>query len=148
MTKKERILKNIAANKEIQKDIRKAFSYGNSEETFIEHAQAYIKAIKDGRMICNIASVSKSGMSRTIKFLSCEKNTGGSRPYWWRNYFGLFKAMGYSEARSKDHYFSISGCGMDMIFHTNYTIIHRLHRLGFISKAECDRLAQDTPTVI
>lgn len=35
----------------------------------------------------------------------------------------------------------------DEFFNTNYTIIHRLHSLGFITKEECATLAQQTPTV-
>jgi hypothetical protein len=60
----------------------------------------------------------------------------------------LFTILGFTKSRSNDFYFSIGGCGMDMIFHTNYTIIHRLHRLGFINKKQCDFLAQQTPTTI
>ena len=37
---------------------------------------------------------------------------------------------------------SASGCGMDMLFATNYDIIHTLHRMKFISKAKCETLAQ------
>ena len=45
-------------------------------------------------------------------------------------------------------YFTIGGCGMDMIFHTNYTIIHRLYKLGFMTKKECEKLCQMTPSII
>lgn len=135
---------NILADKDIQKNISKLRYY--SADQFAADAVRYIAAIKSRRMICNIGSVSSSGMSRTIKFLAPEKNTK-LKNYSYLNFFCMFKALGYTESRSKDHYFTISGCGMDMIFHTNYTIIHRLHRLGFISKTECSRLAQETPTV-
>ena len=98
-------------------------------------------------MICNIDSVSASGMSRTIKFLSCEKSKRENR-FMYLNYFVLFRVLGYTVAGKYGSYFRVSGCGMDMIFHTNYTIIHKLQRLGFISKKQCNHLAQQTPTVI
>jgi len=127
-------------SKEVQKEISKNEYY--NEEQFLADAKDYIKAIKDGRMICNIDSVSNSGMSRVIRFLSCEKSKHG---FYYRNYYAFFKALGFSEVKNG---FRISGCGMDMIFHTNYTIIHRLHSMKFITKKTCDSLAQKTPTVI
>jgi len=120
--------------------------YGTSEvDTFIRHAKRYIKAIKQGRIICNIDTVSASGMSRTIKFLECHKRTKNS--YGYLNFYQMFCQLGFTKVRYKNT-FRIHGCGMDMIFHTNYTIIHRLQRLGFISKRECENFAQMTPNVI
>ena len=113
-------------------------------ETFIESAEKYIKAIKDCRMLCDIGSVSQSGMSRTLKFLSCEK---GDSKYYYRNYYSLFKSLGYSTVKSSNH-FRVYGCGMDMVFATNYNIIHTLKNYGFINKELCDKLAQQTPIVI
>lgn len=142
----ERLLNKIEANKELNKAISNEDHY--TFEQFISDAQRYIKAIKEGRMICSIDSVSKSGMSRTIKFLSCEKSNYNKGQFNYLNYFAFFRIMGYSPASKYGDYFRISGCGMDMIFHTNYTIIHRLHRLGFMNKKTCDSLAQQTPNVI
>lgn len=146
MTKKERIIKNIMADKEVMKQIDQ-YSYYTTER-FHADCVRYIKAIKEGRVICSIGSVSSSGMSRTIKFLECSRNVSFPNKYYYYNFFALFRALGFTQARSSRDYFSISGCGMDMIFHTNYTIIHKLHRLGFIDKKQCSSLAQDTPTVI
>ena len=144
-TKVEKITSAVRENKEISKYISSNNYY--SVDNFISDAKRYIKAIKDKRMLCNIASVSSSGMSRNIKFLSCEHNAK-YKTYNYQNYWSFFKAMGYSEARNNRDCFSIGECGMDMIFHTNYTIIHRLFRLGFITKKECERLCQQTPTII
>jgi hypothetical protein len=144
-TKIEKISENISGNKEISKYISSNNYY--SVDNFINDAKRYIKAIKDRRMICNIASVSASGMSRSIKFVSCEHNAK-YKTYSYQNYWSFFKAMGYSEARGNKDCFSIGGCGMDMIFHTNYSIIHRLCRLGFITKVECEKLCQQTPNII
>lgn len=145
MKKLERISNKIDNDKELSKAINKEAWY--FKDQFINDGLRYVRAIKENRMICNIASVSNSGMSRTIKFLAPEKNkTRGDFQYF--NYFSFMRVLGFKEANSHDHYFRISGCGMDMIFHTNYTIIHKLASLGFISDKECRSLAQNTPTVI
>lgn len=133
---------NIELSKEVKNNISKKLNY-YTEDNFISDAYAYIKAIKEGRMINVIKSVSASGMSRVIKFTSCE---GKNERYYQRNYNCLFIALGYSEAK-KDG-FRINGCGMDMIFHTNYSIIHDLKSMQFISKEECEVLCQMTPNSI
>lgn len=144
-TKKIDVLtKRVNDNKELMKRINSSSYY--SVESFIQNAQRYIKAISDGRVICSIGSVSASGMSRTIKFLGVERNTK-TKKYQYLNFYSLFKQLGYSES-GKTGYFRINGCGMDMIFNTNYNNIHNLYRLGFISKKECDSLCQMTPSVI
>lgn len=142
----QQILANIAADKDIQKAAKK-MQYPLTNEQFLDHANAYLNAIRQGRMCCIIKKVSQSGMTRQIKFNSCEPNAnrGG---FWWRQYIALFKMFGYTEARGHNGSFIISGCGMDMVFHTNYTIVHKLHRLGIIEKEECDALAQQTPTIL
>lgn len=143
--KTQKLISNILNDVDFKKGIKKLNYY--NEYDFVNDAKKYIKAIKERRMINSIGSVSSSGMSRTIKFLSCEK---GSRKneFWYSQYSCLFICLGYTEARSKDGYFSISGCGMDMIFHSNYSNIHHLARLGFLSKKECARLCQMTPSTI
>jgi hypothetical protein len=137
MKKIERITKKIEANKELMKNIE-AISFF-SVEAFIEHAIDYIEAIKKRSMFCVIDSVSSSGMSRVIHFHSWSK-------CYYRNYWSLFKALGFSEI-SNSGAFRVYGCGMDMIFHTNYTNMHNFQRLGFISKKQCESLAQNTPQV-
>ena len=120
--------------------------YGSSEvQQFTQSAKRYIKAIKQGRVICNIESVSASGMSRNLKFLEC--NGSIKSGFHYQNFFKLFKDLGFKTARNSNA-FKVSGCGMDMVFHTNYTIMHQLENLGFITKKECSILAQKTPTVI
>ena len=145
MKKQEKILANINQDKDLMKRINSNTYY--SVDMFRKDADRYIKAIKEGRMICSIGSVSSSGMSRTIKFLECTKNATTKR-YHYYQFYALFNALDFSPDKSSRDYFRIHGCGMDMIFHTNYTIIHRLSRLGFINDKECRSLAQDTPTVI
>jgi hypothetical protein len=136
----------VLKDKELQKRIEKMDYY--NVDSFKSDAKRYIKAIQDNRMVCLIKSVSSSGMSRTIKFCAPEKNKYNKGRFQYCNFYQFFKAMGYNESRSKDSCFTIGGCGMDMIFHTNYTIIHRLHRIGMLTKKQCDYLAQQTPTTL
>ena len=63
--------------------------------------------------------------------------------YRFYNFYGFFNALGYTKSGNG---FRVNGCGMDMVFNTNYVIIHKLHHLGFITKKECDILAQKTPS--
>ena len=140
---KKTLEKRVSGDKEIVKLLEKVGHY--TVEDFVRDAKIYIKAIKERRMLCIIHKVASSGMSRTISFHSCQHYKTG---YGYRQYWCLFKSLGYTEARGNRDAFSIGGCGMDMIFHTNYTIIHRLYRLGFLNKKQCATLAQATPTVL
>ena len=111
-------------------------------EGFIKQAKRYIKATKEQRIICSIDSVSHSGMSRTLKFLEMPKNGG-----YLYDFYYLFNKLGFSKVRDSDC-FRITGGGMDMVFHTHYTIIHNLQSMGFITRKTCDVLAQKTPQTI
>ena len=113
-------------------------------EDFLKDAKAYLKAIEQKRMICSFI-VSESGCRRHVKFLSCEK---GKYSHYYRNYFAFFKAMGYKTSRKTGYqdYFIVDGCGMDMIFHTNNSIVNSLRYLGVIRKTK--GLEQNTPTTI
>lgn len=128
----------------ITKHIKKVSFY--SEESFLQDANAYIKAIEENRMINVIGSVASSGMSRTLKFTSCEFDEKNKR-YYQRNYFSLFKSLGYTPVKNSS-YFRVSGCGMNMVFATNYDIIHNLKHIGIIDQEKCNQLCQKTPTTI
>ena len=145
MKSQKTILANIESHSfGIGKAIDKQKYY--SREQFVDDVKCYIKAIKDGRMINVIHSVSSSGMSRVISFHSCEKNKN-TNSHYYRQYVSLFRALGYAKGNN-DYNFRISGCGMDMIFHTNYSNIHVFKRLGFLNDAECSKLAQMTPSTL
>jgi len=122
--------------------------YPLDTQTFNDHAERYIKACREYGLICNIESVSRSGMSRTLCFyqMSKGKDHNGKPRYYVSQFWTLFKILGFRE--SKGGNFVISGCGMDMVFATNYDIVHKLYNLGFIGSKECDVLAQRTPQVI
>lgn len=128
--------------KEIEKAINAQRYY--SVEDFEKDCLTYINAIESGRMMCSIHSVAKSGMSRVLSFHSCESQHNSDKCYY-RQYSSLFCALGYKESGNG---FRINGCGMDMVFHTNYSIIHDFKQLELITKEQCDHLAQQTPTVL
>ena len=104
----------------------------------------YIKAIKNRSMFCIIDSVSNSGMSRVLSYKAAQRNK--SREYNYRQFAFMFKAFGYKETKKYSGLFRISGCGMDMNFHTNYEIIHTIYRMKIINKKELEILSQRTPT--
>jgi hypothetical protein len=138
------LLEKLQANKELQKSIEKTGNSYYKTEDFLSDVKSYIKATKEGRMLCVVESVSSSGMSRNLKFNSCEKNKN-TNSFYYRNYTLLFKTLGYSQV--KDSYsFRINGCGMDMIFHTNYSNMRDFLKLGIINQKECRILEQKTPS--
>jgi hypothetical protein len=137
---REEVIQNIMADKDLRKNI---LTKGSGIDSFIENAQDYISAIHQGRMLCVIHSVSSSGMSRNLSFYSCEVDRYGQ--YYYRNYRGLFRSLGYKEAKEG---FRINGCGMDMVFHTNYSNIHTFRQIGLLTAEECGSLSQKTPPVL
>jgi hypothetical protein len=137
---------NIKEIETIIKGYNKKNEYKIDIETFINNAKRYIKAIKENRMICSIGSVSKSGMSRNIKFVELVKSDTSDKHQLY-NFYQFFDVLGYTKVKNSD-YFRIGGCGMDMIFHTNYTIIHNLKSIGLVSADECKTLSQNTPYTI
>jgi len=140
----EKVLKAIEADIEISKRLRNERYY--CKERFVEDCKCYIKAIKQSKVICIIGKVSKSGMSRKMKFLSCEvAQTQPTKGYYYRSYIAMLEMLGYKV--DINGYTRVNGCGMDMVFATNYNIIHKLQDLNLITKKECAKLAQKTPTV-
>ena len=137
---------NIKEIETFIKGYNKKNEYKIDIETFINNAKRYIKAIKENRMICAIGSVSKSGMSRNIKFVELAKSDTSDKHQLY-NFYQFFDVLGYTKVKNSD-YFRIGGRGMDMIFHTNYTIIHNLKSIGLVSVDECKTLSQNTPYVI
>lgn len=123
----------------------KGHQWETSTDDFISHARRYIKACKEKRLMCSIGSVSQSGMSRTLKIVEMDKTH--SKQFSVYNFYQLYDVLGYQKVKDSD-YFRINGCGMDMVFATNYGVIHTLHRLGLINKRTCESLAQNTPHVI
>lgn len=130
-----------AITKEVAKRIESNEYY--SKERFEEDAKRYIKAIKENRVICNIVSVSSSGMSRRLSFVEFGvKNKRGFQC----TFYSFLTALGYKV--DNNNTFRVDGCGMDMVFHTNYSIIRDLFNMGFMNEKTCKVLEQQTPSRI
>jgi hypothetical protein len=140
----KKLINTLENNKDLQKAIAKTGNEYYKTEDFLQDAKSYIKAIQERRMLCTIESVSASGMSRVLKFNSCEKNTN-TKSFYYRSYGLLFKTLGFTEVKNS-YAFRVNGCGMDMVFHTNYTIIRKFLNLGIINKEQAQKLEQMTPT--
>ena len=139
-------MKTIKLSNEVLKAINKEEYY--SEEQFIKDAKRYVKAIKERRMICYISSVSKSGMSRKMRFMAPErfKTHDNKVKYSLQNFGQFFKALGYKPNENLE--ITVNGAGMDMVFHTNYSICRMLMRMNIINKKACKVLEQETPNSI
>jgi len=126
----------------------KSISFDSYQDTewFIESLKRYCNAAKERRLICNIESVSKSGMSRNMRFVELQKNKT-TKNYDMLNFWGLFAALKYTKVSNSDC-FRIQGCGMDMVFATHYEIIHTAYYYEVINKNTCDKLSQMTPHTI
>lgn len=142
MKKQDRIIKSL--DKKLLSVIEKQDWY--SVDNFISDGQRWIKAIESGRMICSIGSVSKSGMSRTMKFCEMSKNKYSKR-YGLLNFYAFMSILGFQKVGDSS-YFRIHGCGMDMVFATNYIIIRTLYSYKFINIKQCLTLEQLTPEVM
>lgn len=125
-------------SKEIIKNISKNEYY--SQEDFIKDCKCYIKALKSGRLQYTVTHVANSGMSRDILIQSFEGNmTKG----YFRTYFTMLQVLGYKEAgKYAVDSIKVSGCGMNMLFSTNYDICHDFNRIGLITKKDCKTLCQ------
>ena len=134
------ILNNVNSNKELQRNFKKLHSFDS--EDFIRNAERYIKACQENRIFCIIHSVSRSGMSRKLSFYESTFNEEGRGGFL--NFTALFLALGYSD-KNKDGKFTINGCGMDIVFDTNYSIIRSLFKLGMLTNEEWEILSQNTP---
>lgn len=128
------------------KDSQKNKRFPMDADAIEKNIRRYLLAIRDGRMINTIGSVSASGMSRALKFVEVTRAKRGERANVL-NFYSLFEFFGYQKVKDSD-YFRVYGCGMDMVFDTNYKNIHQIYHYGFITRKECDKLAQMTPTTI
>ncbi len=107
-------------------------------DDFILDCKTYISAVKSGRILYEVTHVSTSGMSRNINIKSYE---GKMSHGYYRSYSLMLAILGYKFAKNS-YDIKVSGCGMNMLFSTNYGIIHTLKRFGFINKKTCDILSQ------
>ena len=107
-------------------------------EILEKDCKAYIEAVKSGRILYTVESVSASGMSRKINIKSFE---GTMEKGFYRNYFAMLEIFGYKI--NKDYTITVKGCGMNMLFATNYDLINQMHKIELLDKETCDVLAQN-----
>lgn len=110
------------------------------QQDFIKDCKTYIAALRAGRVQYRVTHVSQSGCSRNIHIQSFEGKMSGG---YYRNYSMMLKVLGFRFDRPYGD-IKVGGGGMDMLFATNYDIIHTFKRMGLITKKTCDVLAQKT----
>ena len=125
----------VCLTNDIKKEIEKTKWY--NEESFIKDCNIYIEAVKSGRVLYEVVSVSASGMSRKVIIRSFE---GTMEKGFYRNYRQMLEIFGHK--MNKDYSITVKGCGMNMLFATNYDLIGQMERLGFIDKELSDDLKQ------
>lgn len=122
----------------------------NSQEycnkNFLADAKKWVSAIKQGRVICDVARVLKQGTERRLKYLSWERSYRGQVRGFYRSYYCFFKALGYK--MDSDGCVIVDGCGMDMNFNHCYNIAHDLKSFGIITNKTCKEIREITPTII
>lgn len=130
-------MQNITLSKEIEKRLSKEEYY--TKEMLLSDIQTYIKALKEGRVQYLVISVSSNGMNRNILVQSCEQNKNTNN-FYFRQFSRMFEMLGYK--LNKDYNIKVSGCGMNMLFATNYNLIRTFKNMNIISSAEAEILAQ------
>lgn len=130
-------MRKVQLTKEIIKTLDNMDYY--NQEDFIRDCNVYIKALKSGRLQYRVTNVSKSGMSRDILISSFE---GSINKGYYRNYTLMLEVLGFRFTSKYSSEIKVSGCGMNMLFATNYNIIHTFKNIGLINKKTCDVLSQ------
>ena len=110
-----------------------------SKEDFINDCKTYIKALKSGRLQYRVTNISKSGSSRDILISSFE---GSMTKGYYRNYINMLEVLGLNFVSKYSSEIRVKGCGMNMLFATNYNIIHTFKNIGLINNKQCETLAQ------
>ena len=130
-------MQNITLSKDTEKRLSKEEYY--AKEMLLDDIQDYIKALKEGRLQYLVMSVSSNGMSRNILIQSCEQNKTNNN-FYFRQYSRMFEMLNYK--LDKNYYVKVSGCGMNMLFATNYYLIQTFKSMNIISESEANILAQ------
>jgi hypothetical protein len=110
-------------------------------EEGIRNAERFIKALKEHRLIASVKKVSRDGLSRQIFFGEVGIVANGRPAIYQFNYF--FSQLGWRYARNNSDALSISGCGMDMVFHTFESVASTLKYYGFDVPDDYLSLADD-----
>ena len=115
-----------------------ANNYLNSENGKA-NAMRFISALTERRLLCVVKKVSSSGTSRQIFFGEMCFNNGFAHLCQFNYFLGC---LGF-RYKNDSGLVSVSGCGMDMIFHTLYNACGILADAGFTLPADWDRLCCD-----
>ena len=110
-----------------------------SKEDFTNDCKTYIKALKSGRLQYRVTNISKSGLSRDILISSFEGNMNKG---YYRNYTNMLETLGFNFVSKYSSDIRVKGCGMNMLFATNYNIIHTFKNINLINKKQCEILAR------
>lgn len=95
------------------------------------NAERFIKALREGRMVCSVKHVNSTGTSRVISFCEMKSWTVNRKRHWAIYQFNwFFKNLGFRYDDSWDA-IRVGGCGMDMIFGTLYNVCGTLQYHGF-----------------
>jgi len=99
-----------------------------------EELESILQSVRDGEVYADVVSVSRSGMSRRIKFYRIKKDIFDKKSshyiqritaeIGWLS--GELEQGKYTQGRNRSVYVDglrVSGCGMDMIFATLYNCI-------------------------
>jgi len=105
-----------AYEKESTPEAKERF-YNDSVKHFYTQLSRIKNALLNGKFYMSVTSVSKSGMSRTLKI-----------GYIFKNNFVHIRNEHLLALAGLDKKGKISGCGMDMLFHSQYILFNKLHR--------------------
>lgn len=95
------------------------------------NAERFIKALKEQRIVVSIPHVSSSGMSRIIRFREINRYKWDSKYHYSIYQFDwFFEQLGWSYDKNWEG-IRVGGCGMDMVFHTLYSVCGTLKYHGF-----------------
>ena len=130
-------MQNITLSKETEKRLSKEEYY--TKEMLLNDIQDYINALKEGRLQYIVIKVSPNGMNRNLLIQSCEQNKTNNN-FYFRQYSRMFEMLNYK--LDKDYNVRVSGSGMNMLFETNYNLIHTFKNMNIITEAEAEILAQ------
>ena len=126
-------MKGIVLSKEVLKNLSKNEYY--TKDDFYKDIESFITALQDGRLITEVISVSRSGMSHTIMVEAFE---GDYKNGYYRNFIGMFRTLG--EKVTKEGYIKVSGYGINMVFSLKNQTLLSFENMGFLQKGEALKL--------
>ena len=123
-------MEEIVLSKEVLKNLNEYYT----KDDFYKDIESFITALQDGRLITEVISVSRSGMSREIMVKAF---VGDYKNGYYRNFIGMFRTLG--EKITKEGYIKVSGCGNMVFILKNQTLLS-FENMGFLQKGEALKL--------